>query len=69
MSTQTINTKCSCGSDKFDIPHNPSSSDVITCAKCGASEKYGILQKSVATKVKKQVEADLRKMLKKGGFK
>ena len=58
MSKQTINIKCSCGSDKFEFPANPHESD-----------KYGVLQKSVAKKVKKQVEDDLKKMLRKAGFK
>jgi len=34
---------------------------ILTCAKCGAQEKYGILQKEIASKVKKRVEADLKK--------
>lgn len=69
MTDQTISILCSCGSDKFEIPRNPKASDTITCAECGAQEKYRILQKKIASKVKKQVEADLKKMLKKGGFK
>ena len=69
MSKQTINIKCSCGSDKFEFPANPHVSDTVTCTKCGASEKHGVLQKTVAKKVKKQVEDDLKKMLRKAGFK
>ena len=69
MSKQTINIKCSCGSDKFEFPANPHESDIVICTKCGASEKYGVLQKSVAKKVKKQVEDDLKKMLRKAGSK
>ena len=69
MSKQTINIKCSCGSDKFEFSANPHVSDTVTCTKCGASEKYGVLQKTVAKKVKKQVEDDLKKMLRKAGFK
>lgn len=69
MSTQTINIKCSCGSEEFEFPTNPRSLDTVTCTRCGASEKYGILQKSVAKKVKKQVEDDLKKILRKAGFK
>jgi|LULN01.1.fsa_nt_gb hypothetical protein len=69
MTGQTVNILCSCGSDKFEIPRNPKASDVIICARCGAQEKYGILQKEIASKVKKKVEADFRKMLRKAGFK
>ena len=68
MTDQTINILCSCGSDKFEVPSNPKSSDTITCAKCGAQEKYGILQKEIASKVKKQVEADLKKNAEKSWF-
>ena len=69
MTDQKISILCSCGSDKFEIPSNPKASDTISCAKCGAQEKYGILQKEIASKVKKQVEDDLKKMLRKAGFK
>lgn len=69
MSNQKINILCACGSDKFNTPQSPISSDTITCAKCGAQEKYGILQRKVASKVHKQIEADFKKMLKKAGFK
>lgn len=69
MTKRTVSILCSCGSNKFEIPSNPISSDMITCGKCGAKEKYGVLQKSVASKVRKQVETDLKKMLKKAGFK
>ena len=69
MTDQTINILCSCGSNKFKVPSNPKASDTISCAKCRAQEKYGILQKEISSKVKKQVEADLKKMLRKAGFK
>jgi hypothetical protein len=69
VSKQTINIKCSCGSDKFEFPANPHVSDTVTCAKCGASENYGVLQKLVAKQVEKQVEDDFKKMLRKAGFK
>lgn len=69
MKNQEINIRCSCGGDKFEIPHDPTSSDIVTCIKCGAQEKYGILQRSVVSQVKKQVEADFKKMLRKAGFK
>ena len=69
MTDQTINILCSCGSNKFKVPSNPKASDTISCAKCEAQEKYGIMQKEISSKVKKQVEADLKKMLRKAGFK
>ena len=65
MTSQTVNILCSCGSDKFESPRNPKASDVIICARCGVQKKYGILQKEIASKVKKKVEADFRRMLKK----
>ena len=68
MSNQKINILCSCGSDKFEIPSNPKPSDTIICIKCGAQEKYGVLQKEIESKAKKQVEDALQKMLKKAGF-
>ena len=69
MTSQTVNILCRCGSNKFEFPRNPKASDVITCARCGAQNKYGILQKEIASKVKKKVEVDFRRMLKKAGFK
>ena len=69
MTSQTVNILCRCGSNKFEFPRNPKASDVITCARCGAEEKYGVFHKEIASKVKKQVEADLKKMLRKAGFK
>ena len=68
MTGQTVNILCSCGSDKFEFPRNPKASDVITCARCGAQENYGVLQKEIASKVKKQVQTDLKKMLRKAGL-
>lgn len=31
MKNQEINIRCSCGGDKFEIPHDPTSSDIVTC--------------------------------------
>ena len=69
MTGQTVNILCSCGSDKFESPRKPKASDVNTSARSGAQNKYGILQKEIASKVKKKVEVDFRRMLKKAGFK
>jgi hypothetical protein len=69
MATDTISFKCSCGSDKFNIPQTRRPNDVITCAKCGATGKYGDVMSSARTQAKSAVEKQLKDAFKKAGFK
>lgn len=69
MSDQ-ITFKCSkCGSDEFEIPTNPKPNDMITCAGCGCTGKYGEVRKEAIKQSKEAVEKMLRDTLKKAGFK
>ena len=65
MTTTQVGIKCSCGSDKFEMPKNPKASDMIKCAKCGASGKYG----DVMRQAKSAVEKQLKDAFRKAGFK
>lgn len=69
MSTTRVGFKCSCGSDKFEIPENPRAADAIKCAKCGASGKYGDVMDQAKAQVKSAFEKQLKDALHKAGFK
>ena len=69
MSTSQISFKCSCGSDKFDMPSNPKASDPIKCAKCGATGKYGDVMGQAKKQAVSAVEKQLKDALRKAGFK
>jgi hypothetical protein len=32
-----VKLRCSCGSEKFEMPARPAASDIIKCARCGAA--------------------------------
>ncbi len=69
MSTSQITVKCSCGSDKFEIPSNPRASDTIKCAKCGATGKYGDVMGQAKKQAVSAVQKQLKDALRKAGFK
>lgn len=69
MTTTNVGIKCSCGSDKFEMPKNPKDSDIIKCAKCGASGKYGEVMRQAKSQIKASMEKELKDMFRKAGFK
>jgi hypothetical protein len=69
MSINRINVLCSCGSDKFEMPPNPKAGDVIKCAKCGATGKYGDIMGQAKKQAVTAVEKQLKDVLRKAGFK
>jgi hypothetical protein len=68
MTTTNVGIKCSCGSDKFEMPENPKDSDLIKCAKCGASGKYGDVMGQAKAQVKAAMEKEFKDMFRKTGF-
>lgn len=69
VATNTVSFKCKCGSDQFKIPSTRRPSDVITCAKCGASGRYGDVLRSAQAQVTSAVEKKLKDVFRKSGFK
>jgi len=69
MTTGTITVKCRCGSDKFNVPSTRRPSDTISCARCGATGKYGDVTRTAGTQGKAVVEKQLKDIFKKAGFK
>ncbi len=69
MSTSKITVRCSCGSDKFEMPTNPKAGDTIKCAKCGATGKYGDVVGQAEKQAVSAVEKQLKHALRKAGFK
>lgn len=69
MTTTQIGIKCSCGSDKFEIPKHPKASDTIKCAKCGASGKYGDVMWQATSQTKSAIQKQLKDVFRKAGFK
>ena len=57
----TINVKCSCGSDNFEMPKNPQANDKIKCARCGATGKYGDAMKAAKSAIEKQLKDAFKK--------
>ncbi|SDK71166.1 ECs_2282 family putative zinc-binding protein [Stenotrophomonas pavanii] len=69
MTTGTISVKCRCGSDKFNIPSTRRPSDTISCARCGATGRYGDVMRTAGSQAKAAVEEQLKDAFKKAGFK
>lgn len=69
MTTTQVGIKCSCGSDKFEMPKNPKASDTIKCAKCGASGKYGDVMGQATKQAAAAVQKQLKDAFRKAGFK
>ncbi len=69
MTTSAITIKCRCGSDKFNVPSTRRPSDTISCARCGATGKYGDVTRTARTQGKAVVEKQLKDIFKKAGFK
>lgn len=65
----TVTAKCSCGSEKFEMPSNPRATDRIKCSKCGATGRYGDVMKAATTQAKQAIEKQLKDALKRAGFK
>lgn len=64
-----VGISCSCGSTKFEMPENPKSSDIIKCAKCGASGRYGEVIEQAQRQITAAVEKQLKDAFRKAGFK
>ncbi len=65
----TLRLSCTqCGSHEFEyeggIQDQLEDDDTVTCAKCGASGKYGPLIKSAKEKAIQDIEASFRKLFK-----
>ena len=69
MTTTQVGIKCSCGSNKFEMPKNPKGSDIIKCAKCGASGKYGDVMHQATSQTAAAVQKQLKDAFRKAGFK
>lgn len=67
MSKGEIRFNCArCGSAKFEFPSkNPRPDDVIICAKCGASGRYGDIQAEAVRQAKKHAEKMFKDIFKK----
>lgn len=60
-----LTLKCSkCGSDQFEMPDRPRLSDKVTCARCGASTRYGDLKKQAGSQAEKLIADQLGKLFK-----
>jgi hypothetical protein len=51
------------------MPENPKSSDIIKCAKCGASGRYGEVIEQAQRQITAAVEKQLKDAFRKAGFK
>lgn len=69
MSISKIAVKCSCGSEKFEMPKNPKATDTIKCAKCGASGKYGDVMRQAKSQAVSAIQKQLKDVFRKAGFK
>ncbi len=69
MATNSVTFKCKCGSDQFKIPHTRRPSDMVACAKCGASSRYGDVMRSARAQVTSAFEKQLKSALRKSGLK
>ena len=67
--TTQVGIKCSCGSDKFEMPKNPKPSDIIKCARCGASGRPDQVMRQDGQQIKSAVEKQLKDAFRKAGFK
>jgi DNA-directed RNA polymerase subunit RPC12/RpoP len=66
MGTDRVTLKCGrCGSTQFSFPENPTASDQVTCADCGATSRYDQLQKLAVSEAKKQAEKIFKDAFKK----
>lgn len=68
MTTGSISVRCSCGSDKFNVPSSRRPSDTISCARCGATGRYGDVMRTAGGQAKAVVEKQLKDAFKKAGF-
>ncbi|HIE4140233.1 TPA: ECs_2282 family putative zinc-binding protein [Stenotrophomonas maltophilia] len=64
-----MSVECRCGSDKFNIPSTRRPSDTISCARCGATGRYGDVMRTAGSQAKAAVEKQLKDAFKKAGFK
>jgi len=67
--TAQASIKCSCGNDKFEMPKNPKPSDIIKCARCGASGRHDQIMRQASQQIKNAVEKRLIDAFRKAGFK
>lgn len=66
--TSEVGISCSCGSTKFEMPEQPQASDIIKCAKCGASGRYGEVIEEAQRQITAAVEKQFKDAFRKGGF-
>ncbi|TDV53454.1 hypothetical protein EDF87_101542 [Pseudomonas helmanticensis] len=60
-----VSLKCKkCGSEKFEIPNQPTDCSKITCGKCGAVETYGKIIKQVGDQAAEAMKKQLEKLFK-----
>ena len=65
MATDQIAFKCSkCGGTLFEKPANPKPTDLITCAGCGATSRYGDVQAAAVKLTKQEVQRAFTKAFK-----
>jgi len=67
--TDTVSIKCAkCGSYDFKyeggVQDNLKADDIVTCAKCGASGKYGPLMESAKKQIMDDITSKFRGMFK-----
>lgn len=66
--TSEVGISCSCGSTKFEMLERPQASDIIKCAKCGASGRYGEVIKEAQRQITSAVEKQFKDAFRKAGF-
>jgi len=54
-----------CGSKQFILPDNPSASDTVKCARCGAEGRYGDLQQQALVQAKAEIDKVMKNAFKK----
>lgn len=69
MTATQVGIRCSCGSEKFEVPRNPKASDMIKCARCGASGTYGNVMGQATAQATSIMQRHLKDVFRKAGFK
>lgn len=64
MASDKITFKCRrCGGTQFKFPSaTPKATDIISCAGCGASARYGDVQAEAVTLAKQEVEKAFKRV-------
>lgn len=69
MSGTQVEIRCSCGSEKFDIPKHPRPSDIVKCARCGATGSFTEVIGQATSQAQGAFEKQLKDVFRKAGFK